>query len=201
MPARRAAKPAVKKNELVVKSFATAAALEKWLEKNHERSKGVWLRFAKVKSGLKSVTYPEAVELALIYGWIDGLRKTETADTYLQKFTPRTRRSVWSNINRGKVNALIASGRMKQRGLSEVQRAKEDGRWDAAYESPKTITVPPDLEAALKQNKVAGDCFKTLNSANRYAILWRLHTAKKPETRARRLETFLKMLEKGETFH
>ena len=188
-------------NDYPIKSFASATALEKWLEKNHEKSTGIWLRFAKVKSGLKSVTYPEAVELALMFGWIDGLRKAETADTFIQKFTPRARRSVWSDINRGKVNALIAAGRMRPRGLAEVERAKQDGRWDAAYLSPKTITVPPDLELALKKNRAAGDFFKTLNSANRYAILWRLHTAKKPETRARRLETFLKMLEKGESLH
>lgn len=201
MPARRAAKPAVDNKELPVRPFASAAALEKWLEKNHAKSRGVWIRFAKVKSGLRSVTYPEAVELALMYGWIDGQRKTDTADTFIQKFTPRARRSVWSNINRGKVDALIATGRMRPAGMAEVERAKSDGRWAAAYHSPRTITVPPELEAALKKNRAAGEFFKTLSSANRYAILWRLHTAKKPETRAKRLEMFLAMLEKGETLH
>ena len=201
MAAQAAAKKTIAKKHQPVKSFANAAAFESWLEKNHSVSHGIWIRFAKKSSGKRSVTYPEALELALIYGWIDGLRKRETDETFLQKFTPRAQRSVWSNINREKAKALIASGRMAARGLAEVERARKDGRWDAAYDSPRNAKMSPELEKALAGNPVAAQFYATLSSTNRYAILWRLQTAKRPETRARRLELYMKMLEKGETFH
>jgi uncharacterized protein YdeI (YjbR/CyaY-like superfamily) len=201
VPARVPKKKTVVKKEQPVKAFASAATLEQWLAKNHSTSQGIWIRFAKKNSGKRSVTYPEALELALIHGWIDGLRKRESDTTFLQKFTPRARRSVWSNINREKAKALIASGRMAARGLAEVERAKKDGRWDAAYDSPKNAKMSPELEKALAENPAAAKFFATLSSSNRYAILWRLQTAKKPETRAKRLDLFMRMLEKGETFH
>ena len=201
MAPRSTPKRATSKREAPVKSFATADAMAEWLDKNHSSHTGIWLRIAKKNSGGKSVNYLEAVELALIHGWIDGQRKTDTEKTFIQKFTPRTARSMWSRINREKVGALIAGGRMKPRGLAEVERAKKDGRWESAYDSPKNAKVPPDLAKALKANRAAAAFFKTLSSSNRYAILWRLQTAKRPETRARRLEDFVKRLEKGETFH
>jgi uncharacterized protein YdeI (YjbR/CyaY-like superfamily) len=201
MPARTPTKRTSVKKEAPIKSFASAEAFAKWLDKNHETSTGIWLRIAKKASGKKSVTYPEAVELALIHGWIDGQRKAHTEETFIQKFTPRARRSLWSRINRDKVGALISAGRMKPRGMAEIERAQKDGRWESAYDSFRDAKVPPDLEKALKANPVAKAFFKTLSSTNRYAILWRLQTAKKAETRQRRLEDFVKRLEKGETFH
>ena len=201
MPATPGKKKTAIRKEQPVKAFATAASLEKWLSKHHSSSQGIWIRFAKKDSGRRSVTYPEALELALIHGWIDGQRKRDTDKTFLQKFTPRARRSVWSSINREKAKALIASGRMAPRGLSEVERAKKDGRWDAAYDSPKNARMTPELEKALAGNPKAASFFATLSSTNRYAILWRIQTAKKPETKAKRLELYMKMLENGETFH
>jgi len=188
-------------DELPILDFKNASAFEKWLAKNHDRSPGAWLRIAKKESGLSSVSYAEAIDVALCYGWIDGQKQKGDANTWLQKFTPRSRRSIWSKINREKANTLIDAGRMKAPGLAEVERAKQDGRWDAAYDSHRTATVPPDLEAALNANPAAREFFKTINSANRYAILWRIQNAKKPETRAKRIATFVEMLASGKTIH
>jgi len=150
---------------------------------------------------VQSVTYPEALDVALCFGWIDGQKKSDTAATWLQKFTPRSKRSIWSKINREKALALIAGGRMKPAGLQEIERAKADGRWEAAYESQSRAEVPADLQAALDANPKANVFFATLNSQNRYAVLFRIHHAKKAETRARRIKQFVEMLAKGEKLH
>jgi uncharacterized protein YdeI (YjbR/CyaY-like superfamily) len=184
-----------------IKAFATADAWTKWLEKNHARSPGVWIRIAKKGSGIKSVTSPEILEVALCYGWIDAQVRPESETTWLQRFMPRAKRSMWSKRNREKALALIASGRMKPAGFQQIESAKGDGRWDRAYDSPRNATVPADLQMALNRNPSARKFFKTLSAANRYAILWRIQTAKKAETRARRIEALVEMLEKGETLH
>jgi uncharacterized protein YdeI (YjbR/CyaY-like superfamily) len=183
------------------RAFKDAHAWEVWLAKNHTAADGIWMRMAKKASGIKSITYPEAVEVALCYGWIDGLKRPETPTTWLQRFTPRRRRSIWSEINRNKALGLIAAGRMMPAGLEEVERAKRDGRWDAAYASPKSATMPLDFEKELNRHPKAKAFFKTLSRTNSYAIMWRIQTAKKPETRARRIATYIEMLEKGNTIH
>ena len=173
----------------------------KWLDKNHDKSAGVWLRLAKKDSGLVSVTRDEALDVALCYGWIDGQARSEGELTWLQKFTPRTKRSIWSKVNRVRVQKLIDEGEMQPPGLAEIERAKNDGRWDAAYDSPKTMTMPEDLQAALVKNRKAAAFFEKLDSRNRYAILFRVQNAKKAETRARRIEQFVDMLARGEKLH
>ncbi len=182
------------KKELPVLPFASQAAWEKWLAREHQKSDGVLLKLAKKDSGIPSVTYAEAVEVALCYGWIDGQSKRVDDEYFVQRFTPRRSRSIWSKINVGKVDALTAAGKMKPAGLAEVERAKADGRWDAAYASPRNVTVPDDLLAALEKNKKAKAFFEQLDRTNRYAVLFRIHGAKKPETRARRIAEFVKML-------
>jgi uncharacterized protein YdeI (YjbR/CyaY-like superfamily) len=159
------------------------------------------MRIAKKASGRKSITYPEALEIALCYGWIDGLKRPESETTWLQRFVPRRPRSLWSKVNREKALGLIASGKMKPAGLHEVERAKQDGRWDVAYDSPKNAPVHPDFQKALNENPRASEFFKTISKVNRYAIIWRLHTARKAETRERLTRTFIEMLEKGKTLH
>jgi uncharacterized protein YdeI (YjbR/CyaY-like superfamily) len=198
---KRAAPPGIGAAEQSIKSFATKQALVAWLDAHHGASPGVWLRIMKVGERTKSVTYPEAIDAALCYGWIDGQRKSHDAASYLQKFTPRGSRSIWSKINCEKARVLIERGEMQAAGLAEIERAKRDGRWDAAYAGPRTIGVPEDLRAALDRSAKAAAFFATLNSQNRYAILFRMHTAKKAETRARRLEQFVRMLERGETIY
>jgi uncharacterized protein YdeI (YjbR/CyaY-like superfamily) len=184
-----------------IRAFKDPDAWESWLSKNQTAAVGIWIRIAKKASGKKSITYPEALEIALCYGWIDAQKKPESETAWLQRFMPRRPRSIWSKINREKAQALIASGRMKPAGLAEVERAQKDGRLEAAYESPSRATVPADFERELERNPKASKFFKTLSRANSYAILWRIQTAKKPETRARRIRTFIEMLEKGETIH
>jgi uncharacterized protein YdeI (YjbR/CyaY-like superfamily) len=184
-----------------VRAFNDQDAWESWLAKNQTATDGIWMRIAKKASGKKSITYPEAVEIALCYGWIDAQKRPESETAWLQRFMPRRPRSIWSKINREKAYALIASGRMKPAGLSEVERARKDGRLEAAYESPSGATVPEDFDKELDRYPKAKAFFKTLSRSNSYAILWRIHTAKKPETRARRIRTFIEMLEKGETIH
>jgi uncharacterized protein YdeI (YjbR/CyaY-like superfamily) len=194
-----AAKSSVKPDS--AHDFASQKEWERWLEKNHGESPGVWLRIAKKSASKPSVTYAEALEVALCYGWIDAQKRSESDTSWLQRFMPRRPRSIWSKINREKVLALVSAGRMKPAGLKEIERARQDGRWDAAYDSPSSATVPPDFEKAMKKHPAAKKFFATLNAANRYAILWRIQTAKKPETRARHIEKFITMLEKGETLH
>lgn len=187
--------------EAPVLPFTHQAAWKKWLDRNHTTSAGVWIHFAKKASGIRSVTYAEALDIALCYGWIDSQKKGHDEKTFLQKFTPRGARSIWSTINRDKACALIESGDMMPAGLAEIERAKKDGRWDAAYEGQARAQVPPDLQAALDAKPRAAKFFAKLSSQNRYAILFRLHTAKKPATRAKRLADFVAMLERGETLH
>ena len=181
--------------------FDGKKAWSSWLAANHAKSSGVWLRFAKKASGVKSLNYAEALDVALCYGWIDGQSKSENASDYLQKFTPRGKRSIWSKRNREKALELIASGKMRRAGHTEVERAKQDGRWEAAYDSPSKATVPDDLQSALEQNPAALQFFNTLDKRNRYAVLFRIHTAKKAETRAKRIMEFVAMLARGEKLH
>lgn len=188
-------------SELETIMFADGEAFEGWLRQHHQSSPGVWMNFAKKNASLQSVYYPEALEIALCYGWIDGQVKSLDEQSYLHKFTPRKPRSIWSKINRVKVEKLIEAGRMQPAGLAEIERAKQDGRWERAYDSPATAQVPDDLTAELGKNEKANRFFQSLNSANRYAILWRLQTAKKAETRQARLDKILGMLERGEKFH
>lgn len=169
-------------------SFPSADAWKEWLEEEHARSAGLWLKVAKKGSGIGTVSQAQAVEVALCYGWIDSQGRKLDENYWLQRFTPRRARSKWSKINRDKVEELIERGEMKPPGLREVELAKADGRWEAAYESQSTATVPEDLKQELDKNGAAREFFSTLDRANRYAILYRIQDAKKPETRARRIE-------------
>lgn len=181
--------------------FASRDAWAAWLEDNHATSSGLWLKFAKLDSKIASVSYAEALEVALCYGWIDGQKGAIDERHWRQRFTPRTPRSKWSKINRDKAAALIAKGEMQPAGLLEVERAKADGRWAAAYEGMRAAAVPDDLRRELEQNPGAAEFFATLDSANRYAILYRLHEAKLPATRARRLAKFVAMLSARTKIH
>lgn len=189
------------KPELEQRLFATGKAWWAWLEKQHAASQGVWMKIAKKGAPEASVQYPEALDAALCFGWIDGQKKSIDEHYWLQKFTPRARRSIWSKVNREKVAALIDKGLMQPAGLAEIERAKADGRWEAAYDSWSAAEVPPDLQAALDANAKAQAKFKTLNSHNRYAILFRTHQAKRAETRAKRISEYVAMLERGETIY
>jgi uncharacterized protein YdeI (YjbR/CyaY-like superfamily) len=175
-------------------TFSSAEAWQRWLETNHAED-GVWIQMAKKGSGIPTVTHAEALEIALCFGWIDGQRKGLNEEFFLQKFTPRRKRSNWSRINREKAEQLIADGRMQPAGLAEVERARADGRWDAAYEPQSAATVPQDLQRELDGRPAAARFFASLDSRHRYAILYRLQDAKRPETRARRLAEFVAMLE------
>jgi uncharacterized protein YdeI (YjbR/CyaY-like superfamily) len=179
----------------------SARTFEAWLRKNHSTSEGAWLEIAKPGAPESTISYGEALEIALCYGWIDGQKKAQDATHWLQRFTPRRPRSMWSKVNRARAEALVAAGRMQASGQAEIDRAKADGRWDAAYDGARTATVPADLQAALDAQPKAEAFFCTLNAANRYAVLWRVQTAKKPETRARRIETLVAMLARGEKIH
>jgi uncharacterized protein YdeI (YjbR/CyaY-like superfamily) len=187
--------------ELPIETFASARTLAAWLARHHGASTGVWLKLAKKRNGTPSVSYAEALEVALTYGWIDGQKRPLDADWWLQKLTPRGVRSAWSKINRDKAEALIAAGKMKPSGQREIDRAKTDGRWAQAYDSHRTSTVPDDLARALIANKRAAAFFEIIDAANRYAILYRVQTAKKPETRADRIARLVAMLAKKETLH
>jgi uncharacterized protein YdeI (YjbR/CyaY-like superfamily) len=181
--------------------FKTSKAWATWLAKHHDQSRGLWLRLAKKDAAVTSLTYPEALDVALCHGWIDGQKKADDAQHWLQKFTPRGARSIWSKINCGKALALIEQGLMQPAGLKEIERARADGRWEAAYDGARNATVPPDLQAALDANKKAAAFFATLDSTNRYAILFRTHNVKKPETRAKRIAQFVAMLARHEKIH
>jgi uncharacterized protein YdeI (YjbR/CyaY-like superfamily) len=188
--------------ELPILLFGTTEEWAAWLEANQSSSPaGLWLRLAKKGAGISSVTYQQALELALCYGWIDGHKKSYDAESWLQKFTPRRAKSIWSKVNCAKVEALIESGQMRPAGLAEVERARQDGRWAAAYDSQRNASVPEDLQAALDASPAAASFFATLSSTNRYAILFRVQTAKKAETRARRIQQFIAMLEQHETIY
>ena len=174
---------------------------QSWLAANHATSSGLWVRLAKKGSPVQSVSYAEALEVALCYGWIDAQKKGESEQCWLQRFTPRRNKSIWSKVNREKAVALTKAGRMQPAGLEQVERAKADGRWDAAYDSPGNAEAPDDFAAVLARNARARAFFGTLDRANVYAILWRIQTAKKAETRARRIRQFVEMLEKHEKLH
>ena len=185
--------------ELPTLSFESKKKFADWLAKQYDKSAGVWLKLAKKGTGIPSVTITEALDVVLCYGWIDGQRASFDENYYLQKYTPRRPRSIWSKINVEKVESLIASGEMRPAGLKAVEAAKQDGRWDAAYASQKTMTVPADFQSALEKNKKAKAFFETLTGSRRYAFLFRIETAKKAETREKRIRIFVEMLEKSET--
>jgi uncharacterized protein YdeI (YjbR/CyaY-like superfamily) len=187
--------------ELSILPFANKKKWADWLAKEQDQSAGVWLKIAKKEAGIPSVTYEEALDVALCYGWIDGQKKGFDDQYWLQKFTPRGSKSIWSKINTEKAERLIADGEMKPAGLKAIELAKQDGRWDAAYASQKNISVPEDFQAALNKNKKAKAFFVTLKSAERYSFLFRIQNAKKPETRARKIEQFIEMLYRGEKIH
>lgn len=181
--------------------FKTAKAFETWLAKHHAGSEGLWLKIAKRDARESSVTYAEAVEIALCWGWIDSQKKALDDQHFLQRFTPRRARSVWSKINVDKVEALIEAGRMQPPGLAQVEAARADGRWAQAYDGARSAQVPADLLAALEAEPRAKARFATIDSANRYAVLWRIQTAVKADTRARRIAQLVAMLARGETIH
>lgn len=187
--------------ELPVRLFKDDASWETWLARQHATSAGLWLRIAKAGSGVRSVSYAEALDVALCYGWIDGQKKSFDDTTWLQQFTPRGKRSMWSKINREKVQRLIESGRMQPAGLDAVERAKVNGQWDAAYDSHRTAAIPEDFQRALDARPRAKAFFATVNSTNRYAILFRIQTVKRAETRAKKIAQFVDMLERHETIH
>ena len=198
MPLMRVVTPAP---DYPIVHFDDRAAFRKWLSAHHDSSPGLWLQIAKAGSPRPSVTYAEALDVALCFGWIDGQKKSHDAHAFLQKFTPRQKKSGWSKRNREHVERLTAAGEMHAAGLAAVTAAKADGRWDRAYDSASTSTMPDDLQAALDATPKARAFFEKLNSANRYAILDRVQTAVKPETRARRIADFIAMLERGEMLH
>jgi uncharacterized protein YdeI (YjbR/CyaY-like superfamily) len=189
-------------DDLAVLRFADAAAYEAWLEAEHATiTTGIWMEFAKKGTGIPSITAAEAVVVSLCFGWIDGQARRVDDEWYRMRFTPRRSRSIWSKINRARATELIAEGRMRPAGLAEVERAKADGRWAAAYDPPSTATVPDDLQAALDADPAAAAFFATLNSQNRYAILHRIGQTKKPETRARAIAKFVTMCAEGRRVH
>ena len=181
-----------------VLTFASQSDWEAWLDEHHASSDGIWIKYAKKASGIETVVYKEALDVALCYGWIDGQVASVDAHWYAQRWTPRRKRSKWSKVNREKVEALIERGAMKPAGLAEIERAKADGRWDDAYPSPSQMTVPDDLQAAFDANPAAAEFFATLSATNRYAVLYRIHDAKRPETRERRIAQFVEKLARGE---
>lgn len=188
----------MKPSDIPTKPFASKKKWSDWLYKQHDKSTGVWLKLAKKGSGIPSITYEVALDVALCYGWIDGQKKGFDDKYWLQKFTPRGPKSIWSKINTEKAGRLVANGEMKPAGLKAIEAAKQDGRWSAAYASQKNIAVPDDFQVALDRNKKAKAFFDTLKSSERYSFLFRLHNAKKLETRAKYIQKFVKMLEKGE---
>jgi uncharacterized protein YdeI (YjbR/CyaY-like superfamily) len=198
---RRASQVGETAKNLPVLSFATARAWLEWLATHHASSRGLWLKIAKKGTDSASVTYAEALDAALAWGWIDGQKATFNEVSWLQRFTPRTAKSPWSKINRAKAEALIAAGTMEVPGLAEVERAKRDGRWERAYDGARSSSMPADLVAAFARNARARTFFETLDGANRYAILYRVQTAKKPETRTERIKRFVAQCARHETIH
>lgn len=189
------------KDNLPILLFANQQSWEAWLGEHPMETRGIWLKIAKKGSNISSVNYAEALESALCYGWIDGQKAPWDDQFWLQKFTPRRAKSKWSKINRDKAEALIAAGRMQPAGYRQIELAKEDGRWEAAYEPQSRITIPEDFQSELDKYPSAKDFFSTLNRINRYAILYRILGAKKPETRAALIKRFIDMLAKGEKIY
>ncbi len=188
-------------NDIPVMPFRTIDEWEKWLEKNHTNSSGIWVKFFKKNSGVQTITYAEALDVALCYGWIDSQLKGYDDKAYLQKFTPRKSKSVWSKTNIGHIDRLIKAGKMRSAGLQLVEEAKKDGTWSQAYDSAKTMVIPDDFMNELSKDKRALEFFKTLNKTNLYAIGWRLQTARTPETRVKRMTKILELLSKGKKLH
>jgi len=193
--------PATDANDVPILEFPDTDAWERWLEANHESSGGVWLKIAKKGSGATTVTYPEALEEAIRHGWIDGQKGAHDDAFWLQRFAPRGPRSKWSQVNRRRATELIEQGRMKPAGSAQVEAARGDGRWEAAYAPQSTVTVPEDFRRALDANPVAKEFFATLKSSERYSFLYRIHDAKRPETRTRRIREYVAMLADGRTIH
>lgn len=188
-------------NTIPTIEFKTAKTFETWLAKNHENSNGLWLKIFKKDSGIKTINYAEALDIALCYGWIDGQKQTYDEQAWLQKFCPRRAKSIWSKINTGHVERLIKEGRMRPAGLKAIEAAKADGRWEKAYDSPGKMTMPEDFLRELSKNKKAETFFKSLNKTNLFTIGFRLQTAKKQETREKSMKEIMEMLAKGEKFH
>jgi uncharacterized protein YdeI (YjbR/CyaY-like superfamily) len=188
-------------NDLPILQFPNRSAWERWLENHHESSAGVWLKIARKRSGAVTLTYPEALEEAIRYGWIDGQKGAHDDGFWLQRFGPRGPRSKWSQVNRDKATELIEQGRMRPAGIAQVEAARQDGRWEAAYAPQSTVTVPDDFQQALDANPAANEFFATLKSSERYSFLYRIHDAKRPETRARRISDYVAMLAEGTTIH
>ena len=197
MPATDATDP----KDLPILEFPDRDAWERWLEANHESSRGVWLKIAKNGSGAATVTYREALEEAIRHGWIDGQKRAHDDSFWLQRFAPRGPRSKWSQVNRRKATELIDQGRMKPAGSAQVDAARRDGRWEAAYAPQSTVTVPDDFQRALDANPNASEFFASLKSSERYSFLYRIHDAKRPETRARRIREYVAMLAQSKTIH
>ena len=189
------------KPDFPVIPFESPEQWQQWLAENHADLDGVWIRLFKKGSGKRTITFAEALDEALCYGWIDGQSKSYDQESWLQKFTPRRARSLWSKVNIQNVERLIEAGKMKPAGLQQIEAAKQDGRWERAYDSPSTATVPEDFLQELNKDEKAKAFFESLNKTNTYAITWRLQTAKKPETRQKRMKAILEMLAKGEKFH
>ena len=190
-----------KLNTIPIVEFKTAETFETWLIKNHDNSKGLWIKIFKKNSGKATISYAEALDVALCYGWIDGQKQAYDEQAWLQKFCPRRAKSIWSKINIGHIERLINEGKMRPAGLKAVENAKADGRWEKAYDSPSKMTIPEDFLKELSKNKKAKAFFIGLNKANLFAIGFRLQTAKKQETREKRMKEIIEMLEKGEKFH
>ena len=188
-------------NGLSIMAFETQQDWERWLTEHHTDTEGIWLKIAKKETGIPSVNYSEALDSALCYGWIDGQKASFDDQYWLQKFTPRRPKSIWSKVNCDKATALIAEGRMQPEGIRQVELAKADGRWESAYESQSKINVPADFQSELDKNQKAKDFFSTLNSINRYAILFRIHSAKRPATRSARINKFIEMLSNNQKIY
>lgn len=188
-------------DDLPIIAFASQQEWEAWLNEHQADAKGLWLKLAKKGADIPTISYAEALEIALCYGWIDGQKAAFDDQYWLQKFTPRGPKSIWSKVNRDKAEALLAEGKMQPTGIAQMERAQADGRWDTAYESQSKIAVPPDFQSELDKSPQAQEFFDTLNSANRYAILFRIQTAKKPETRAARIQKFIEMLAQQQKIH
>jgi len=195
MKKKAAPKPMVKR------LFKSQAQWHAWLEKHHEDPDGLWLHFSKKDSGVVTLSYDEALEVALCFGWIDAQLRTHDDRTFVRKFTPRRARSVWSKINRAKAEKLVEAGRMRPAGLKAIDRAREGGEWDRAYDSARTAAVPPDLQAALGRSAKAAAFFRKLDAANRYAFVWRIQTARNEKIRASRIAGIVEMLRERKTFH
>lgn len=188
-------------SEIQVIGFTSSKEWRKWLAKNHSLTSGLWIRIFKKDSGIKTITYAEALEDALCYGWIDGQKNKYDATSFLQKFTPRRPKSMWSKRNTEIVERLIKENKMQKQGLKQIELAKADGRWQQAYDSPKNMKIPEDFLLLLSKDKKAKLFFEGLNKSNHFAIAFRLHTAKKPETREKRLKEFLSMMSAGIKIH